>query len=241
MGYDEVLPVRASTRADIDDGLRTAVQKVAGTTKALLMISYSGHAVEVDSRMMWAPESANHDDMGTHFDASCLCRDLMEVHLPDGIARFGATEPAKNLFAVLLADCCRDPSAGNHCDPLRSTLPQRRRGDRGGLYVIYSCGPGLRAYDEHSSGHSPFVHFVQEQLRLPQRVGVFADNVDAGLRRATGGKQWVWHLECGGSGSFRSVSLATVAICGRARSGSVLSLLTETSQPEVTQARAPEV
>ncbi|CAE7480425.1 unnamed protein product [Symbiodinium sp. CCMP2592] len=72
MGYDEVLPVPGSTGADIDAGLRTAVQKVAGTTKALLVISYSGHAVEVDGRMMWAPESANHDDMGTHFDASCL-------------------------------------------------------------------------------------------------------------------------------------------------------------------------
>ncbi|CAE7777783.1 unnamed protein product [Symbiodinium sp. CCMP2456] len=188
MGYDEVLLVRASTRADIDTGLRTAVQKVAGTTKALLMISYSGHAVEVDGRMMWAPESANHDDMGTHFDASCLCRDLMEVHLDDGIARFGATQPAKNLFAVLLADCCRHPSVGNHCDPLRSILSRRRRGDRGGLYVIYSCGPGLRADDESSGGHSPFVQSVQEQLRLPQRVGVFADNVDAGLRRATGGR-----------------------------------------------------
>ena len=50
------------------------------------MISYSGHAVEVAGRMMWAPERANHDDMGTHFDASCLCRDLMEVHLDDGWA-----------------------------------------------------------------------------------------------------------------------------------------------------------
>jgi len=239
IGYDKVIKVQGSSRAAMVEGFRQAVQELAGTKQGLLLVSFSGHAVEMNSKMMWAPEDAKHGDIALHFDVASLCHDLMEFHMVDvSSGRFGAGA-AKNLFVVILADCCREQVDSSHCDPFREGRRWRRRRDRPSLYIIYACGPGLKARDVAASGQcSPFMQHVVEQLWVNQRLSCFADKVAANLNRTTDMYQEVWHREC--CGDFQGVSLAIPLTEARLRSGSGSSMLTENSQPEVT-ARRPSV
>ncbi|CAK9028944.1 unnamed protein product [Durusdinium trenchii] len=233
MGY-EVIKIQGSSHGAIFEGFRRAVHLVSGTTNALLLVSFSGHAVEINGKMMWAPEDAVRGDMNTHFNVASVCRDLMEVHLNDGAERFGAMQPAKSLFVVLLADCCREPG-GSHCEPFQEARHGRRRRDRPSLYIIYACGPGLLAADAAPDGsHSPFMHHVVEQIQSERRVSCFAAVVNEELKKTTNYRQEVWHPE--GTGNFDGV---TLSVPGRLRSGSGSSMLTENSQPEVVPSRQP--
>ena len=229
--------MHGSSRAAMVEGFRQAVQELAGTEKSLLLVSFSGHAVEMNSKMMWAPEDAIHGDMAPHFDVASLCHDLMEVHMDDvALGRFGACAAARNSFVVILADCCREQIESSHCDPFREGRRQRRPRDRSSLYIIYACGPGLKARDVAASGQcSPFMQHVVEQLWVNQRLSCFADNVAANLSRTTDMYQEVWRREC--CGNFQGVSLAIPLPEGRLRSGSGSSMFTENSQPEVTARR----
>lgn len=113
--------MQGSSLAAIQEGFQHAIRAVAGVSEALLLVSFSGHAVmSAEGKMMWAPEDADRKDMATHFPMSTLCRDLMEVHV-DHVAQAKFHAPAApNLFVVILADCCREAVTSSQIEPLRS-------------------------------------------------------------------------------------------------------------------------
>ena len=159
----EVIKVHGVTLTDFRQGFREALQAVAGTFGALLLIAFSGHGVEVDRRMMWAPEDVEPSNPSTYFDVATLCHHLMQVHLDPGMSYFGdGLQPAINLYQVILADCCRVsvPLHTSHFLPSESKL--RRRKNQPKMYIIYSCGPGKKAVDVSSSCLSPFMQQVKE-------------------------------------------------------------------------------
>eukprot|EP00435_Cladocopium_sp_Y103_P052244 s2366_g16.t1 len=220
LGYDQVVKIHGETSADIRRGFCEALQIVAGTTDALLLVSFSGHAVEENGQMLWAPEDADPQDLSSHVNMAILCRDLMQAHLDRGMALFcPGMRPARGLFYVLLADCCRlpPPSENAHCAPLPRGLAELQRPrHRPKMYLMYACGPGRSATDTSPSGHSPLMTQVKEQLPTTQPVPSFAQSVDAGLKTATDHRQELWRYEV--SGPFESVSLAPPM--ERLRSGS---------------------
>lgn len=222
--------MQGSSLAAIQEGFQHAIRAVAGVSEALLLVSFSGHAVmSAEGKMMWAPEDADRKDMATHFPMSTLCRDLMEVHV-DHVAQAKFHAPAApNLFVVILADSCREAVTSSQIEPLRSETYGRRRRFRPSLYTIYACAPGGTAWDavpnsvpgEHSHSHSPFMEQVVVQLRVDQRVPSFSDKVAFGLSQSTRRHQEVFH-DC--RGNFQGV---TLHIPWRLRSGSGSSILTE--------------
>jgi len=224
--YDKVIKVHGGTLADFQQGFREALQAVAGTSGALLLIAFSGHGVEVDRRMMWAPEDVEPNNLSTYFDVADMCHHLMQVHLDGGMSYFGnGLQPATGLYQVILADCCRVsvPLDTSHFLPSESKI--RRRAKQPKMYIIYSCGPGKKAIDASSSSLSPFMQQVKENLRIPQSVISFSDSLNGGLQRETGSTQEVWHT--GASGSFQGISLTPPLT--RLRSGSGSSI--ESNQP----------
>ena len=161
--HPEVIKVHGATRADFQQGFREALQAVAGTSGALLLIAFSGHGVEVDRRMMWAPEDVEPNNLSTYFDVADECHHLMQVHLDGGMSYFGnGLQPATGLYQVILADCCRVsvPLDTSHFLPSESKI--RRRAKKPKMYIIYSCGPGKEAIDASSSSLSPFMQQVKE-------------------------------------------------------------------------------
>eukprot|EP00434_Breviolum_minutum_P006345 symbB.v1.2.005598.t1/scaffold326.1/size228935/20 len=191
LGY-KVIKVHGATRADFQQGFREALQAVAGTSGALLLIAFSGHGVEVDRRMMWAPEDVEPNNLSTYFDVADECHHLMQVHLDGGMSYFGnGLQPATGLYQVILADCCRVsvPLDTSHFLPSESKI--RRRAKKPKMYIIYSCGPGKEAIDASSSSLSPFMQQVKENLRIsiPQSVISFSDSLNRGLQRETGSTQ----------------------------------------------------
>lgn len=191
------------------DGFKEALRSLSGTKDALLVIIFDGHGTTADGKMLWAPEDAVENNQNMHLDMSDLCSQIMDIHLSEGLFHFGLEAPIKNLYVVILANCCRVQSemvpSVEHCSPLSKLALFKGARNCANVCIIYSCDPGRTASDSLLTANSPFLEQLLCHIEDLQGVHSLVTAVNDGLREVTRGYQRAWIRDI--CGNFEGVCL----------------------------------
>lgn len=147
--------------------LRSAVV----STKAVAMVYFSGHAVQVSGRNLMLPVEAKASSDGIDIDEVYAA---LQSRGPDDIN-------------IVILDACRDDPFGHGAGGLAKPLATAS-----GLYIAYAAAPGQVAFDG-AGKHSPFATALANAMQMPGfTIEEALKEVRAEVGLATRGEQSPW-------------------------------------------------